>query len=102
MSGSSSSNPEGQLFSAGAQGYDAVRRNLIPCFDGFYGSALEVIGDWAGARASATLDVLDLGAGTGLFSAMVASRLPRARLHLIDASDAMLAQAGHRFAGATD
>lgn len=99
---SGSSNAISQLFSSGAQGYDAVRRNLVPCFDDFYGSALDVIGDWAGARASATLDVFDLGAGTGLFSAMVASRLPRARLHLIDASDAMLAQAGHRFAGATD
>jgi hypothetical protein len=32
---SGSKNAIGQLFSLGAQGYDAVRRNLIPCFDGF-------------------------------------------------------------------
>ncbi len=102
------SNAIGQLFSLGAQGYDAVRRNLVPCFDGFYGSALDVVSDWAGARASATLDVLDLGAGTGLFSAMVTARLQQARLHLqgrihlIDVSDAMLAQARQRFAGAAD
>ncbi|HVB80936.1 MAG TPA: methyltransferase domain-containing protein [Candidatus Binataceae bacterium] len=95
---SGSSNPIGQLFSRGAQGYDAVRRNLVPCFDGFYQSALEVICDWAGARA--TLDALDLGAGTGLFSAMVMGRLPRARLHLMDVSDAMLARARERFADA--
>ena len=97
---SGSSNAIGQLFSAGAQGYDAVRRNLVPCFDGFYGSALDVIGDWAGARTAATLEALDLGAGTGLFSAMVLGRLPHARLHLVDVSDAMLAQARQRFAGA--
>jgi len=97
---SGSSNAIGQLFSLGAQGYDAVRRNLVPCFDGFYGSALDVIGDWAGARTSATLGVLDLGAGTWLFSAMVLGRLPQARLHLVDVSDAMLAQARERFAGA--
>jgi len=44
--------------------------------------------------------VLDLGAGTGLFSAMVAARLPDARIHLADVSDAMLAEARRRFAGA--
>ena len=99
---SGSSNAIEQLFSLGAQGYDAVRRNLVPCFDGFYGSALDAIADWAGARASTTLDVLDLGAGTGLFSAMVMTRLPHARLHLVDVSDAMLAQARQRFAGAAE
>jgi hypothetical protein len=66
---SGSSNAVGRLFSLGAQGYDAVRRNLVPCFDGFYGSALDAIADWAGARVSAPLAVLDLGAGTRLFSA---------------------------------
>lgn len=97
MSGSGSA--IGQLFSIGAQGYDAVRRNLVPCFDGFYKSALDIIGDWAGARAATALDVLDLGAGTGLFSAMVMSRLGRARIHLMDVSEAMLARARQRFAG---
>jgi len=96
---SGSSNAIGQLFSLGAQGYDAVRRNLVPCFDAFYTSALDVIGDWAHGRMPAALEVLDLGAGTGLFSAMVMARLPRVRLHLIDASDAMLAEARRRFAG---
>jgi tRNA (cmo5U34)-methyltransferase len=99
---SGSGNAIGQLFSLGAQGYDAVRRNLVPCFDGFYGSALDVIGDWAGARTSAPLAVLDLGAGTGLFSAMVLGLLPHARLHLVDVSDAMLAQARPRFAAGSN
>jgi tRNA (cmo5U34)-methyltransferase len=99
---SGSHNAIGELFDIGAQGYDAVRRNLVPCFDGFYKGALDIIGDWAGARAATPLDVLDLGAGTGLLSAMVMSRLGQARLHLMDVSDAMLARARQRFAGAAD
>lgn len=102
---SGSRNPVERLFSLGAQGYDAVRRNLVPCFDGFYGSALDVIGDWASTRTALTLDVLDLGAGTGLFSAMVLDRLRtrfHPKLHLVDVSDAMLAQARQRFASAAD
>ncbi len=86
-------------FGAAAAGYDAARRMLVPCFDGFYGNALEVIADWGppeGAR------VLDLGAGTGLFAAMVLDRFPSARLRLVDVSPDMLAQARRRFAGAAD
>jgi tRNA (cmo5U34)-methyltransferase len=43
--------------------------------------------------------VLDLGAGTGLFGAMVARAFPEASLLLTDISEAMLAQARQRFAG---
>jgi tRNA (cmo5U34)-methyltransferase len=93
-----SSSIVGRLFDAGASGYDAVRRNLVPCFDAFYASALDIIGEWAGGTAAPA--VLDLGAGTGLFSAMVAARVPDARLHLLDISEAMLAEARRRFAGA--
>jgi tRNA (cmo5U34)-methyltransferase len=112
---SGSNHAIGQVFGIGAQGYDAVRRNLVPCFDAFYGGALEVIGDWLSNRApTATVNGLDLGAGTGLFSAMVLGRLAQARqqqqprlplqtrLHLVDVSAAMLAQARRRFAGAAD
>ena len=96
---SSSSNAIAELFSIGAEHYDAVRRNLVPCFDAFYTSALDVIGDWGRGRERGALDVLDLGAGTGLFSAMVMAGIPQARVHLIDVSDAMLAEARRRFAG---
>jgi trans-aconitate methyltransferase len=91
-----SGNILGQLFDAGASSYDAARRNLVPCFDAFYSSALDIIGEWAAGKSAPA--VLDLGAGTGLFSVMVAARLPDARIHLVDVSDAMLAEAQHRFA----
>ena len=83
-------------FSRFAASYDAMRRRLIPCYDAFYGTALELIAD---ARSSAAMRVLDLGAGTGLFSAMLLERFPTARLHLMDASADMLEQARRRFSG---
>lgn len=85
------------LFSRDAARYDELRRRLIPCFDGFYGSALQAIADWAPARP---LDILDVGAGTGLFAAMVAERHPVGRLCLLDGSAAMLEQARARFSSA--
>ena len=83
-------------FSRFAAGYDAMRRRLIPCYDAFYGTALELIAD---ARSSAAMRVLDLGAGTGLFSAMLLEQFPTARPHLVDASADMLEQARRRFSG---
>lgn len=83
-------------FSRFAASYDAMRRRLIPCYDAFYGTALDLIGEaWpAGPRR-----ILDLGAGTGLLAALLLERFPDASIHLIDASEAMLAQAQQRFAG---
>lgn len=79
-------------FSRHAGGYDAARRRLIPCFDDFYGSALAVLDD-----LQDPLSVLDLGAGTGLFSALLLERRPGVRVHLTDASEGMLDQARGRF-----
>lgn len=90
--------PASLPFSRDARGYDDLRRRLVPCFDGFYGTALELVRDWQVAPA---LEVLDLGAGTGLFSAMVAAHFPVARLCLLDGSAAMLDEARARFPGDT-
>ena len=80
-------------FDRAAAGYDALRRKLIPCFDDFYEAALTVLGDAAGRAPQ----VLDLGAGTGLLSALVLERFPEARLTLVDLSEGMLDQARLRF-----
>ena len=84
-----------QTFDGAAASYDALRRRLIPCFDGFYGAAV----DLAATAPGAAPRVLDLGAGTGLLAEQVLRRLPAARLTLLDFSEPMLAQARARFAG---
>jgi tRNA (cmo5U34)-methyltransferase len=85
-------------FDRAAKTYDSVRRLMIPCFDDFYGTAVRMLqfdhGD--------AFDVLDLGAGTGLLSALLHEHFPKARLTLVDISDEMLARARDRFAGEKD
>lgn len=83
------------LFGKCATGYDRDRPKLVPCFDQFYGAAMRMIP----SSCDAPLRVLDLGAGTGLFAAMVAEAYPNASLHLADISEAMLDVARQRFAG---
>jgi tRNA (cmo5U34)-methyltransferase len=82
-----------QAFSAHAAGYDALRRRLVPDYDGFYGAVVEAL---ARATAGDVRRVLDLGAGTGLLSAVVADGFPKAEIELLDASEPMLAQAQRR------
>jgi len=80
-------------FDAGAKDYDSARKQLIPCFDDFYGTALDLIP----FIETDTIKVLDLGAGTGLFSSLVAQRYPNAAFTLYDLSGAMLEEAKTRF-----
>lgn len=86
--------PASELFGRDAGRYDALRRGLIPCFDDFYGTALKLIEEW---QATENIAVLDVGAGTGLFSAMVRARISVGRLCLLDGSPAMLDEARARF-----
>jgi tRNA (cmo5U34)-methyltransferase len=88
----------GRSFAASAEVYDHTRRQLVPCFDDFYRVAVEL----APFPRDTVLDVVDLGAGTGLLSAFFADAFPRARFTLVDVSDEMLAQARARFAEAGD
>ncbi|MFA7347741.1 MAG: methyltransferase domain-containing protein [Desulfurivibrionaceae bacterium] len=82
-------------FDEGAQTYDRARRQLIPCFDDFYSTALTLIPH----QPQATFRVLDLGAGTGMLSFLVARKFAKARITLVDISPEMLGKARERFAG---
>jgi tRNA (cmo5U34)-methyltransferase len=79
-------------FSAHAAEYDSQRRRLVPCFDLFYGTAVELLG----LRGGAVRRVLDLGAGTGLLSAAVLARHPNVELVLLDGAGEMLERAQER------
>lgn len=84
-----------EAFGAVAGSYDEARRRLVPCFDAFYGTAVEVAAPPLRAALSAgrTPEVLDLGAGTGLLSLLLAAAVPGIRVTLVDAAPAMLAVA---------
>ncbi|MEX2245180.1 MAG: class I SAM-dependent methyltransferase [Dehalococcoidia bacterium] len=83
-----------EAFDAGAPSYDAQRRKLIPCFDDFYGVSVEL----APFPPGASINVLDLGAGTGLMSQPFARAFPNATFTLTDFAAEMLARAEGRFA----
>ncbi|MEU5565662.1 class I SAM-dependent methyltransferase [Micromonospora musae] len=79
-------------FDAVAGSYDEGRRRLVPCFDAFYGTAVELAAPplRAALAAGRAPEVLDLGAGTGLLSLLLAAAVPGVRLTLVDAAAAML------------
>ena len=81
------------LFDTAAQDYDRTRPQYIPCFDEFYSTALELIP----YNSQANIKVLDIGAGTGLLSGLVAAAFPNAVITLADISDEMLSKARERF-----
>jgi tRNA (cmo5U34)-methyltransferase len=81
-------------FNVTASGYDAQRQWVIPEFDAFYGAAIRAA-DWPGSSPA----ILDIGAGTGLLSALLLQRYPDACLTLLDISDQMLKVAHERFSG---
>src|ERR1700722_4452097 len=70
----------------GTDSYDRPRRKLVPCFDDFYRTAIELIP----FKPDARFEVLDLAAGTGILSGMIAEAFPKARLTLFDVTPEML------------
>jgi tRNA (cmo5U34)-methyltransferase len=82
-----------QLFDAGADQYDRQRRIVIPCFNDFYQTAIDLIP----FNTSDFFAFLDLGAGTGLLTAFIINAFPNATATLIDLSDKMLEKARERF-----
>lgn len=85
-------------FDASATTYDQTRRQLIPCFEDFYQTAIALIP----YRRQDRFRVLDLGAGTGLLSSFVSGQFPHAHVTLVDISDAMLSKARERFCTAPE
>ncbi|MCQ8893507.1 MAG: class I SAM-dependent methyltransferase [Methanolinea sp.] len=82
-----------KAFDAVASRYDRQRKFIIPGIDDFYEAAV-----WAADWPSPDPSILDIGAGTGLLSALLLTRYPRASLALLDFSLPMLEVARGRFA----
>ena len=74
--------------------YDAQRKYVIPEMDEYYGAAV-----WAAESPVKNPAILDIGAGTGLLSALMLEKFPGATFTLLDISDNMLNVARERFAG---
>ena len=80
-----------------ATDYDTQRKYIIPLMDEFYGAAV-----WAAESAKKNPAILDIGAGTGLLSALILAKFPGASMTLMDISEKMLDVARERFAGRKD
>ena len=86
-----------KAFNETASRYDAQRRWIIPEIDDYYRAAV-----WAAECANSHPAILDIGAGTGLLSALIIQKYPDASLTLVDLSESMLSIAKERFAGRKD
>lgn len=82
-------------FESAVPGYDALRRKLIPHFDAFYGTALDLLEEVVG---EAEFRCVDLGVGTGLLSEMILKRFPCAQVEGVDFAPKMLDAARERLA----
>ena len=74
--------------------YDSQRQYVIPQMDLYYGAAV-----WAAESTVSNPSILDIGAGTGLLSALILEKFPAADLTLLDISENMLSVAKERFSG---
>lgn len=79
-------------FNQYSEDYDKNRRLFIPCYDEFYQLAVESL-----EFKTDTPKILDLGAGTGLLSAFILSKYPKAEITLIDQAENMIQLAQKRF-----
>jgi len=86
-----------RAFDATASRYDAQRKWIIPEMDDYYRAAV-----WAAECRNPRPAILDIGAGTGLLSALMIQKFPDAHLTLVDLSESMLILAKERFAERKD
>ncbi len=73
--------------------YDDWMEKALPNYSDLFGTALELLP----FNPEAAIQVLDLGAGTGLFSRHVLGKYPKANFVLFDLAEKMLAAARKRF-----
>ncbi len=83
----------GDAFDDSVAYYDAWIKIALPDYDTIFAVARDLLPFALDQR----IDVLDLGAGTGLFSQHVLEKYPRARFTLIDVAEEMLAVGRRRF-----
>lgn len=83
----------GQAFDQSVEYYDNWMKLALPSYDEIFSIALELIP----FDETEAIQVLDLGAGTGLFSEHVFAKYPRAEFVLYDLAPKMLAMARERF-----
>jgi tRNA (cmo5U34)-methyltransferase len=86
-----------EQFSNVSKKYDSQRKYLIPCFNDFYSACLPLVKSLTHAKK-----VLDIGAGTGLFSQFIYDLNPDLHFTLADLSGEMLDVARKRFDGAAN
>jgi tRNA (cmo5U34)-methyltransferase len=86
-----------EQFSSVSKKYDSQRKYLIPCFNDFYSACLPLVKSLTHAKK-----VLDIGAGTGLFSQFIYDLNPDLHFTLADLSGEMLDVARKRFDGAAN
>lgn len=77
--------------------YDSQRKKLIPCFEDFYNISTSVVETNLNCP-----NILDLGAGTGIFSEYILKKYPNASITLFDLSEKMLEISQKRFKGVTN
>ena len=82
-----------QAFNATIDYYDNWIRKAVPGYDEMFAIARELLP----FPGEAEIDVLDLGAGTGLFSRLVLGKYPCGRFVLVDVAEKMLDVARQRF-----
>jgi tRNA (cmo5U34)-methyltransferase len=82
-----------QAFNKTVEYYDSWIRKAVPGYDDLFAAAKELIP----FSPDAAVDVLDLGAGTGLFARQVMDMCPRGRFVLWDVAEKMLEVARDRF-----
>jgi tRNA (cmo5U34)-methyltransferase len=89
----SSINKVKERFDSYSPDYDANRKYLIPAMEWFYSSGIDFL-----SYVGESPRVLDVGAGTGIYSGFLLKRYSNADITMIDFSKNMLDEARRKFA----